>query len=428
MNSKQLLTLLVLGLLIGGAGLLVYKNQIANRRQGNLSLGQKLLPDLSVNDVKHIRIKRATNEVNLVYKGDLWRVSERSDYPANFQEISGFLLKAKDLKILEKEPVGESQLARLNLLPGQTTNAPVTVEIRGDAEKELATLLLGKSHMGKPRRPSPMGGMDEGFADGRYVKVGAASKDVLLISDPLQNMEPKPEQWLDKEFLKVEKVKSVAVSYPEATNSWKLTREQENGELKLADAKPGEQLDASKASGAASPLASAAFVDVATNNGPESYGLDKPVAIDIETFGGFKYNVKVGQKTNDNYPVVVSVTADFPKERVVGKDEKPEDKAKLDKEFQDQHAKLEEKLKNEQKFAGRIYFLNSWALDSVLKPRHELLAEKQEEKPADSADLAPSPATSTNSPALPQDAVPVPPVAPDTNTNTSIKTNSLPST
>ena len=66
--------------------------------------------------------------------------------------------------------------------------------------------------------PSPYGG-DEGFPDGRYVMVRTASKTVAVVSDPLSNIEAKPESWLNKDFLKVEKIRSIAVAYPAATNS-----------------------------------------------------------------------------------------------------------------------------------------------------------------------------------------------------------------
>ena len=83
---------------------------------------------------------------------------------------------------------------------------------------------------------------EEGWPDGRYVKVGSDSSNVALISDALANIEPRPEQWLNKDFFKIEKVRSLAVAFPNATNSWKLTRDTESAEWKLAEAKAGEQL------------------------------------------------------------------------------------------------------------------------------------------------------------------------------------------
>ena len=75
-------------------------------------------------------------------------------------------------------------------------------------------------------------------------------------------------------------------------------------------------------------------------------GLEQPTKATIRTAAGFTYVVKLGQADGDNYPLQVSVSAELKEQREPGKDEKSEDKAKLDKEFSDQLAKQEEKLKS----------------------------------------------------------------------------------
>ena len=91
----------------------------------------------------------------------------------------------------------------------------------------------------------------------------------------------------------------------------------------------------------------------------------------------------------ENYPVLVSVAATLPKERAPGKDEKPEDKAKLDQEFHAQQIKLADKLTKEQKLENRPYLISKATIDQLLKNRSALMAEK---KPA------PSPSTKTSTP------------------------------
>ena len=392
MNRKQLGILLVLVIVLGGAGILLRKRQNASWDSGNAAIGKKLLGDFPVNDVAHIVLKEGTNEVNLAKKDDLWRVRERNDYPANYSEISDFLLKARELKITQTDKVGPSQLSRYGLVTGAATNAAMSVEFKDQADKSLVSLLLGKKHMKKSDRPNPYGGEmgEEGWPDGRYVKAGTDSENVVLISEPLANIEPKPENWLNKDFFHVEKVKSVAVAFPAATNSWKLSRETESGEWKLADAKPTEKLDTSKASSVANPLGSPAFVDVSTKAKPEELGLDKPTTITVNTFDHFTYTLKVGPKTNDNFPLTVAVSADLPKERTAGKDEKAEDKDKLDKEFKEQQKKLEEKLAQEKSYDKWIYLVSTWTVDPLLKERSQLLVEKKEEPKKDEAKPAES--------------------------------------
>jgi hypothetical protein len=380
MNRKQLVTLIVLVVVLGGLGIYIRNRQNSSFSSGNTSVGQKLLGKFDVNTVGHIALKEGTNEANLVKKDNLWRVRERNDYPANYSEITDFLIKAQDLKIVQTETVGASQLPRLSLAPGQGTNSPLVVDFKDQSDKPIRTLLLGKKHMRKSDRPSPYGDTgEEGYPDGRWVKVGD-SETVAVISEPLANIEPKADQWLNKDFFKVEKPKMIAVTFPVATNSWKLTKENETAEWKLADAAAGEQLDASKASNVANPLSSPSFNDVATSAKPEELGLDKPTVVNVETFDGFNYTIKVGAKTNDNYALTMTVAAQIPKERTPGKDEKPEEKAKLDKEFADKEKKLEEKLAQEKDYQKWTYLVSTWTVEPLLKDRKDLMAEKKEEK------------------------------------------------
>jgi len=403
MNRKQLITLLVLVVLVGGACLVLIRNQNKSWEGANPALGKKLLGEFPVNDVAHIVIKQGTNELNLAKK-EVWRVRERNNYPADYSEVGGFLVKLQDLKIVQDEKIGPSQLSRLSLTTGPGTNAAVVVDFKDQSDKTIKSLLLGKKHMRKSDRPSPMGDLGEqGWPDGRYVKVGNA-ENVSLISEPFANIEPKPEQWLNKDFFKIEKARAVAVTFPGATNSWKLTRDTETAEWKLAEARPGEQLDTSKASGVANPFSSASFVDVRTNAPSEV--MDKSIVVD--TFDNFSYAVKVGQKTNDNYPVAMSVSAQLPKERAPGKDEKPEDKDKLDKEFKEKQKKLEEKLAQEKTFENWVYLVSSWTVDSLLKERSQLMVEKKEEpkKEEKGAAAEPSGASESKKDETPPTAVP----------------------
>jgi len=238
--------------------------------------------------------------------------------------------------------------------------------------------------MRKSGNASPFGGSD-GWPDGRYVLVMNGPKDVAVVSDALSEVDVKPDRWLNKDFFKVEKLKTISVTHTNGTNSWKLTRETENGPLTLADAKSGEQLDSSKSSSAGSALSYPSFTDVVSPQAkPEETGMDHPVLAKLETFDGFTYTIKVSGKTNEeNRYLNMNVTVDLPKERTPGKEEKAEDKEKLDKEFKEKMSKLEEKLKQEKTFEKWTYLVSKWTVDPLLKERKDLLAEKKEEPKKD---------------------------------------------
>jgi Domain of unknown function (DUF4340) len=378
MNLKQLGILLVLVAVLGGAGWVVYTRQSSSWRGGNLEMGKKLLEKLPVNDVSAITLTQGTNQLNLVKK-DEWRVGERHDYPADYGKIRDFLLKAQDLKAVQSENLKPAQLAGLHLATSdQETNAALAVEFKGKDGKPITTLLLGKPHLKQSSGSSSFGEDQPGWPDGRYVRL-EGSDTVAVVSDPLENIETKPENWLDKAFIHVNKAKSIEVDFPAATNSWMLTRETESGAWKLADAKPGEALDSAKTGSLSYPLSSPSFSDVLPGVKLGGDGTNQPTVVKIDTFDHFQYTLHVGQKTNEDYPVTVAVAAQIPQERESGKDEKPADKAKLDKAFNDNKQKLEDQLKQDQNYANWTYLVSSWTIDPLLKDRSELLAEKKEE-------------------------------------------------
>src|SRR5262249_48443168 len=221
---------------------------------------------------------------------------------------------------------------------------------------------------------------------------------VALVTETFQNAEANPEDWLNKDWFKVEKHKSISVVTTNATNNWKLYRETETGEWKLADAKPGEAYDTGKGGAVTSALSYPSFTDLPTNSAAAATGLDKPaVTATIETFDGYTYTAKVGNKSGeDNYLFQVAVAGNFPRERTPGKDEKPEDKEKLDKEFQTALKTKEDKVKADQAFAKWSYIVSKWTVDPLLKVRSDLLAEKKEEPKKEEPKLGGTKPVTTN--------------------------------
>jgi hypothetical protein len=414
MNRKQLTLILVAFVLLGGLGLWLRSRDAATYRASAAQMGQKVLGDFAVNDVARLRIRKGTNTLTLALKDDRWVVAERADYPANFTEIGETLRKLWDLKVVQPiaGPLGPAALERLELNPDATNNPATVVELLDKDGKALRTLLLGKQHRRQPATPSPFGG-DEGWPDGRYVMLqGAAANGASLVSETFSQLEPRPESWLNRDFFKVEKPRTIAVTYPDApTNSWKMTRASETNDWTLADAQPQEKLDTSKVSVLGSVLSWPSFEDVVVTDNPAALGLDKPVQIEIETFDGFRYTLRAAQKgTEEKYHLLVDVAADFPKERTPGANEKPEDKEKLDKEFKEKTDKLTEKLRNEKALAGRVFLVSKWTLDSVLKKRSDFL---QAEKPADTKAAASEATSGAAAPAAnPVDAT-LPPAPPE---------------
>jgi hypothetical protein len=383
MKGKQLAILLALVVVLGGAGWYLQKNQQSSWTKTAAGTGGKVL-NFPLNDVEQITIKGTDGEVNLAKKDDVWVVSDRADYPANFSHVSELLRTAWELKVLQDVKVGPTQLGRLELgEPGKGEGAATLLEFKDKDGKRLEGLLLGKVLRGDADPAMAQFGQMAGMARGRYVKPAADGAKVALVSESFERAETKPEKWLQQAFIKVENIKSVNVVGTTDAQKWKLTRETPSAEWKLDGAKPDESVDTSKVSPLNFTYSNPSFADVlAPNAKPEETGLDKPSVATLETTDGFTYTLKIGKPMGENYPVKVEVAGNFAKERTPGKDEKPEDKTKLDEEFKATLKKNEEKLAVEKKFEAAIYLIAKPTIEPLLRDRSALIAEKKPETPA----------------------------------------------
>ena len=92
-----------------------------------------------------ITIKNHVGELNLVKRDDDWVVQERGGYPANFDRINSLTTKVWNLKVVQQEKVGPSQLARLEL------EAPENTRKQWGVSAETSGML---SYQTSPRRNS----------------------------------------------------------------------------------------------------------------------------------------------------------------------------------------------------------------------------------------------------------------------------------
>lgn len=382
MTRKQLIILLLLVLVIGGLGVVMFQRDTDAWKGPDSRLGQKVLPTLQVSDIAHIHIKHKNEELNLVYDGKVWGVKERGGYPADPALVSELTFKAREWKVVQSEPISEEQRPRVDVAaPDAKEGASTLLEFRGKDGKPLATLFLGKKHLGKP--PLQVKGFDKGQPDGRYILVGADPKTVIVVQDPMNNIEPKPEKWISKEFVRVDRVKTIELDSGVPAASYKLTREAEMADFVLDGIKPGQKTDVGASLSTTNALYQLAFVDVATMKPDE---LPKPTRIEIDTFDGWHYSIKIAPKPNEEGQMYFTfkVSGEFTKtERTPVKDETPEDKAKRDKEHEEKMKRLEAQLVREKTMNDWVYVVETKTLGGLLRVRERFIEQPEPpEKPA----------------------------------------------
>jgi hypothetical protein len=389
MNSKQLKLLVIIFVCIGVIGALLVVRSNKSWSQGAQSIGGKVMPDFPMNDVTQLAIKGNDGELNLVKIEETWRVADRGDYAADFSKIRELLLAVGDAKVLRNMEVGESQLGRLELLtPDKGDESGTLLSFKGEGNKEIGTLLLGKQSMKKSESSSYGGGE---FPDGRYLMPDGDGSRISLVSETFSNVETDAKAWLDKVFFKVEKLKSAEVTHIDPLQNWSVSRETEAGDMVLAGLGEEEELDSSRSYSLKNILSSPSFNDIAASDvSDEDLGLDAPIKASLATFDGFNYELLIGKANEEEeYPVRVTVSASITQERVAAEDEKAEDKEKLDTEFAVQVKTLTDKLESEQKFQGHTFMVSKWTIDALTKPRSDYIKAIEEETSEDGIGNAP---------------------------------------
>jgi hypothetical protein len=272
----------------------------------------------------------------------------------------------------------------------------------------VSELILGKEHLRESPAASPMGGGS--WPDGRYVLLPSRPNRMTLVGEPLSELEAKPQNWLNKDFFKIQSQNVSSISMESPTNSWALSRETATNDWQFGSPQPEEELDTTRVSSVVSPLGSPGFVDVVPESDPAETGLDEPVMVNVETFDGFAYTLRIDALNDqEQYPLAVEVTADLPDARTAGEDESPEDKERLDKEFAEQQQTLKEKLEQEKRLESWTFLVSKWTADPLLKPRKDFLKEKEEAEDA-TPETTGDAATDSGIDLVPENIIPQPPL------------------
>lgn len=381
MNSKQFINILIVVAVIGAIGFFLKDSREKSWKDSASGGGEKVVgEDFDVNSVAGITIKNSDGELNVAKVGDAWVVKERGGYAAKFTTIVDFVRKFGELKVIQKQPIGASAFARMEVNePGSGEGAGTLVELKDKDGKALKSLILGKQVMKKAESNSPFGGGDH--AVGRWVLNPADKENILTVSETFSDADTDAGDWLNKDFFAVENLKSIAVTSSTNDHTWTVNREKFDGDWKLAGLKKDEETDSAKMSSIGNPLNSPSFQDVVTDKKDDELGLDKAVKVAMTTFDGFKYDLQIGSPTDDNdYPVKVAISAELAEKRTPGKDEKDEDKEKLDQEFGEKLTKLKAKLATETGYAKWTYMVSKWTVDAFFKKRSEFIKTEEAEE------------------------------------------------
>ena len=378
MNKQFLAILGVLVIVMGGAALLVFRQGAADKPAVTAQLGQPLLRGLKASEVASIAIREPKASLTLAKKDNRWTVAEKNGFSADLDKVTDLVVKAIELKAGQVEPIGEKDRARLNLAePGKDEGAATSITFKAADGKILAQLLVGKKYFKK----EPEGDASKAQGDGRFVMLASDPQQVYTVSDPLRLATASSGDWISKEGVAIERVKSLEVKPADGTDGYRIERVTDGIDWKLDRAAPGQKLDVSRANAASYSLSRIDIEDLAAPDA--NTGLDKPTTLTATTFDGLTYTLRIGNIEKDKAFVKVEVEGAPVRESTPPKDEKAEDKEKREKAFADETKKLDERIAREKTLKDYVLVVSAKKLADTLRKRGDLIEQKKPEgKPA----------------------------------------------
>jgi hypothetical protein len=222
MQSKGLITLVAVTVLVAAGAVAVVANAPRNRSEA--SAGEQVLAGLAtkIGDVATIKI---TGEGAVTLKRDgtgdaaVWRVAERSGYPANKSKIVPVLLGFSELKLVEPKTKEPKLYDRLDVEdPGKAGGHARLVELDDASGKKLAELIVGK------RRPDRLGT----GADGLYIRRPGDAQSWLAQGSV--DLPTDTADWLDKKLVSIDNARIQKVTLTHADGSHLVIKRDKAGD------------------------------------------------------------------------------------------------------------------------------------------------------------------------------------------------------
>lgn len=386
MKPRTVIILWIVALVLGVSVYFVKKSASGDEKNAtNRTPGQTLLADFAADKAATIEITGAEQSATLALKDGKWTVSQRDNFPANSRNINELLRTLAELKVSQAIEAGPSFAPRFGMDENSSAaeTRGLTAVFKDASGKELAKVSFGKN-LDSASSASPYGG----GATGRFVRNHADESGFYAVSEVFGTLSEDPKSWLSDEFIKIEKIKGVAVTKAGSDeNEWEFARVDENAEFAFTEAYPGVKTDAAATTPLKSLFSFSRFDDVVPAAEVEKIATpDKLQKAVITTFEGFTYKItlqpakpavaKEGAEeppAADNYLMTVTVEANLAKERKKPEGEKAEDAEAAQKIFDDRLKALTESLEKTKALEGRTFEVSKFTIDALLKARTEFM-------------------------------------------------------
>jgi len=397
MKSRTVIILWAIAIVLGiAASIVKFGSDDDNATRTTLSPGDKLIENLPIREITEVILTKGNDTTKLVRTGeDTWGVTERGDYAVDYELLRNLLGALGQLEVTQGYPSESNHFGRFGLADETEIEKEeaIRVTMKGKDGVQVTEVFLGK-YSGTSR------------TGGRFVRLSSDDSGVYAVGETFPGVTASPKDWVNKEFLKIDQIKSIALSAPANPifKSWKLIRhpktdgnENPSGQFTLEGMTDQEVMQLTSTNPLRNLFSYSAFQDILSESeAAKTSGADtklKRQAV-ITTYDGFTYTLTFWaqkEKPKDpnadprlpgvqpGYLLTIIVTADIAEKRVPVTDEskeKPEVIKSRDAEFALKQKALKEKLATAQAFKGRIYQISQSTISPLQKKRSDFVKAK----------------------------------------------------
>lgn len=431
MSRLQLLILWILAL---GAGFYYFNSKdvpdsISNKTE--LEVGSQIVPSDLIETVDSLTVISGDDKASLKKIEERWVVSEKGDFPANYDSINQIIGALREAKVAQSVVATDEYYDRFNLDPATEEDGeqPDTILLEKDG-KESSTIFLGKT------RESTGG---SGGRAGRFVRLSNDESGVYVVQESFSFLNASPDNWINKSLTPLkEGVVKMEVTAPndESFKSWTVSRESVRDDFIVEGLGEKEETKNTETAALKNLLAGATFTELITSDDYKKRANEKAArqlkATD-STGTTFSITVTPEKKTEEteekkedgsnptpapavDYLVSIEILNGPTKPEPIGPDASVQEKA-VYAERVNNLADVSTGVNRMRKtYEGRYFLVSEATIGSLNKNRGELIQPKKEEKKPVSVATppirVPSPGDkAVNTPPLPGINTPPPSIA-----------------
>ena len=431
MSRLQLLILWILAL---GAGFYYFNSKdvpdsISNKTE--LEVGSQIVPSDLIETVDSLTVISGDDKASLKKIDGRWVVSEKGDFPANYDSINQIIGALREAKVAQSVVATDEYYDRFNLDPATEEDGeqPDTILLEKDG-KESSTIFLGKT------RESTGG---SGGRAGRFVRLSNDESGVYVVQESFSFLNASPDNWINKSLTPLkEGVVKMEVTAPndESFKSWTVSRESVRDDFIVEGLGEKEETKNTETAALKNLLAGATFTELITSDDYKKRANEKAArqlkatdstgtTFSITVTPEKKTEEKEEKKEDGSNPTPAPAVDYFVSIEILNGPTKPEPIA-ADASVQEK-AVYAERVNNladvstgvnrmRKTYEGRYFLVSEATIGSLNKNRGELIQPKEEEKKPVSVATppirVPSPGDkAVNSPPLPGINTPPPSIA-----------------